>query len=267
MKSLFYVLALITGLAASYFSHNNSKKHEEQTKLTKEVDGQNVFLETEIRELDKNVKKDTESLAGLRKDLSLTNANIDESESEVGLEERSLKQIVADLKRVRQEIEEKNKFVAEVEDAFAAEGVKFDEVGQYLEDLQAEQKELTTSYSELEANIETSEEKLVKNNGRIGDFEEKKAKRLQRMRSNAAEASVAAVNHDWGFVVVDLGNDFLVTTESELLVKRGSNMIGRLKLNAIEPGRIICDIDYASMVPGVAVQVGDKIFHGKPATR
>lgn len=267
MKSLFYVLALVAGLAAGYFSYSNSEKHAEQTKATKELDGANIFLENQIRDLDTEIKNDTDTLATLRKDLSLTNATIDETNSEITLEQRSLKQIEADLARVRQEIEEKNQFIAKVEKEFASEGVKFDEVAQYLEDLQSNKKSLTATYGELEANIEISEEKLAKNNGRIDDFKDKKAKRLKRMLSNAAEASVAAVNHDWGFVVVDLGNDFIVTAESELLVKRGSRMIGKLKLNAIEPARMICDIDYASMVPGVAIQVGDKIFHGKPATR
>ncbi len=267
MKSLFYVLALVAGLAASYFSYNNSQKHTKLTEDTKEIEKKNVFLDGEIRDFDSKIKTNTADLASLEKELNLIGANVDEIDGELAIEERDFKQLEADLLKVSAEIEETNLIVKKTEDAFSAEGVQFDEAGKYIEDLESKKNGLSQTFSELEANIETAEEKLVANSSRMSDLEEKQVQRQQRLRSNGAEATVTAVNHDWGFVIVDLGKDFVVTSESELLVKRHSNLIGKLKLNSIETGRIVCDIDYDTIMPGVAVQVGDKIFHGKPATR
>lgn len=267
MKSLFYVLTLVAGLAASYFSYNNSQKHKELTAETKEAERKNVHLDGEIRDFDDKIKNDAEELSALEKELSLIGANVDEVDGELAIEERDFKQLEADLLKVSAEIEETNLIVKKVEDVFSAEGVQFDEAGKYIEDLENKKNSLSQSFGELEANIETAEEKLVANNSRMSDLEEKQVQRQQRLRSNGAEATVTAVNHDWGFVVVDLGKDFVVTAESELLVKRHSNLIGKLKLSSIETGRIVCDIDYDTMMPGVTVEVGDKIFHGKPVTR
>jgi hypothetical protein len=51
-----------------------------------------------------------------------------------------------------------------------------------------------------------------------------------------------------------------------LIVKRGADFIGKVNINAIEGKRIIADIDYRSMKPGMVVQAGDSVILAKPVT-
>jgi hypothetical protein len=73
-------------------------------------------------------------------------------------------------------------------------------------------------------------------------------------------AMIVAVNNDWGFVVIDGGEDKGITADAKLLVTRGSDTIGRLSIIGVEGNKTVANIDQKSMRPGVAVAPGDRVI-------
>jgi hypothetical protein len=75
---------------------------------------------------------------------------------------------------------------------------------------------------------------------------------------------VVAVNPGWNFVVVDVGDRRGATINAPLLVMRGGQMVGRLKITSVEPATSIADIIPGSVTRGQSVQPGDRIvFAGR----
>jgi len=75
------------------------------------------------------------------------------------------------------------------------------------------------------------------------------------------EGRVLAVNPAWNFVVLSIGDKSGVVNNSELLVKRGGQLLGKVRVTAVEPSTSIADIVANSMPAGVSVQPGDSVIY------
>jgi len=91
--------------------------------------------------------------------------------------------------------------------------------------------------------------------------------RANRIGTNSREAVVTAVNNRWGFAVLNLGKNQGFEPTSNLLVKRGSRLIGRLKVASIEPSQTIANFDRESITAGVRIRPGDRVIVEVPATK
>ena len=92
------------------------------------------------------------------------------------------------------------------------------------------------------------------------------ASRDARIRRNAMESVVTAVNDDWGFVIIGAGSNTGFTPQTKLIIKREGRMIGEVKPSSIEPSQTIAEIDQDSIAPGVRIQPGDRVILSEPAT-
>ena len=95
---------------------------------------------------------------------------------------------------------------------------------------------------------------------------ERDAARNSRMRRNAMESVVTAVNEDWGFVVIGAGSNTGFTPQTKLLVKRDGRLIAEVQPSSIEPSQTIAEIDKDSVAPGARIQPGDRVILSTPAT-
>jgi len=61
-------------------------------------------------------------------------------------------------------------------------------------------------------------------------------------------------------VIINAGAEQGVAPESSLLVVRGNNRIGRLRIVSVEPQVTVADIMPGSVVPGASLMVRDKVI-------
>lgn len=126
-----------------------------------------------------------------------------------------------------------------------------------LEDrLTSQQAELTS----LKDDYRTTDTEVEKNTGRIADLQEEEVERRQRVALNGMEAMVIAINRDYGFVIVNAGSDIGVTSDASLLVQRGVDRIGRLRIRQVDKKVTIADIIPGSVSPGAQIMVRDKVI-------
>ena len=104
------------------------------------------------------------------------------------------------------------------------------------------------------------EKKIDTNEGVISRFVESQAKRSRGIARNSSEPTITAVNQDWGFCVFNAGKNLDITKESKVLVKRGANILGRLKIIAVEDTKTVANIDFGTMADGATVLPGDKVI-------
>ncbi len=77
--------------------------------------------------------------------------------------------------------------------------------------------------------------------------------------SGAIVGKVAAINASWNFVVLNVGENNGLTKDSEMMVTRNGQTIGKIKITSVEPLTSIGDIIPNSVTPGAAIQVGDEV--------
>lgn len=126
----------------------------------------------------------------------------------------------------------------------------------------------------LKEKIANQEEKIVALNGekKILEEEVSKAKSdlltVQALIEKVPEGQlppgvsgrIAKVNRDWNFVVLDIGYNSGVVPNGELVVYRGNQMIGRIKVTSASP-----DTSVANILPEWQQSVmrpGDKVLNG-----
>lgn len=73
------------------------------------------------------------------------------------------------------------------------------------------------------------------------------------------QSSIKKAYNQWGFVVVNGGNDQGVVNRAQLAVYRRGQPICRLLVTSVEPGETVADIVAGSLAPGQMVQVGDTV--------
>ena len=105
------------------------------------------------------------------------------------------------------------------------------------------QSDLNASHTQLEA--------LVK---------EKNDRMALKMR-NGLEGRILAVNQAWNFVVLNLGDKNGVVGNAEMLIKRGNQLVGKVRVTSVEPSTSIADIVANSVPRGVSIQPGDNVIY------
>ncbi len=120
--------------------------------------------------------------------------------------------------------------------------------------------EKQNSKSELEASLASVQSARAKQEERVKQGEANQIVRAQQVALNGLEATVIAVNRDYGFVMVNAGKNYGVTAESSLLVKRGNERVARLRIVSLEPNMVVCDIITESLAEGAKISPGDKVI-------
>ncbi|MEI6349655.1 MAG: hypothetical protein WCP06_00955 [Verrucomicrobiota bacterium] len=104
--------------------------------------------------------------------------------------------------------------------------------------------------------------KLAETESRAKSLEEEKARRDASLSKPGLEGKVLAVNPNWNFVVLSVGDRQGVAMNSTFVVKRGSSMIAKLRITSVEPSTAIADIVRGSGPKGTAVEPGDVVIFG-----
>ena len=115
------------------------------------------------------------------------------------------------------------------------------------------------------AELETLNTKLGEDNktleGKLEDSRKIARDNLVKENLKGLTGRVLAVNQAWNFVVLSLGNKKGIESNMEFLVKRGSNLIGKVRITTVEPATSIADIIPASLSRGLSIQPGDEIIY------
>lgn len=74
------------------------------------------------------------------------------------------------------------------------------------------------------------------------------------------QGTVLAVNQAWYFVVLNLGGRQGIAKNTEMLVQRGNQLIGKVRVTSIETSTSIADIVVRSLPRGLSVMPGDAVI-------
>jgi len=264
MAKLFLGLAIVVTLAAAVLGFLGKDKIDRLQGVLKET-------RQTLARTDATLKRTEGELAKNKEDLLAANTKIETQTTEItGLkkdkEEAVLKLATAEMAR--------DKAVADLTDAekkltemtpkgpgaVAGDSIEVTTLKADLEKSKAELAEKSQMVETLNRNKADADEKLSAVN-----------KEVERYRAGVTRqgltGKILAVNPGWNFVVLSVGDRQGAATGGIMIVTRGGEAIGRVRITSIEPSTSIADIVPGSIRRGVTVQPGDAVVYEGPRTK
>jgi hypothetical protein len=104
-------------------------------------------------------------------------------------------------------------------------------------------------------------EKIKAAQDRVTALEEEKKRHESGINAPGVHGTVLASNQAYNFVVLNMGERQGVVPNSEMLVMRQGELIGKIRISSVEPTTSIGDIITNSLARGVQVQPGDTAIY------
>ena len=268
IKSIIYLVVIVATLAWGWFSYGDMKQFEQDKDKREALDGLNDNRKVNIKKTKKDAKAMEGQLKLAKSKLNDAENGLDNAKSKLKLSKNEAAKWKSDIATQTEKLDKVKDLIESIKKAFAdlGEDIELNQIPALVQKLEDDLKKANKDLEELQALTEAADTRVASNNTQITDLDVRIAKRADRMKGNSAQGRITAVNHDWGFVTIEIPSNMPVTAEAKLMIKRGMSYIGNLKINAIEGRRIVADIDYKSMTPGLVVQPGDHVILAKPVT-
>jgi len=180
-------------------------------------------------------------LSGAQSELEKSKGQVAQLTSDRTSLEAQVTQLTADLQAKTQEQEQKGSAGSST----PAEATS---------DEQAQLAEQQTLITKLQADLDSARSQLA-------SLTNEKQDRMRKKMRNGLEGRVLAVNPAWNFVVLSLGDKNGVVSNAELLVKRGTQLIGKVRVTSVEPSTSIADIVANSVPQGTVISPGDDVIY------
>jgi len=261
MQKILIILAAVLSLAAAglgFLNRSNLIKVKETlTAKTSELDAANK----------KNVSVTTELKAANEKSALATTDSESKTATNIELTEQLTKR-TSQLADAQKESADKDASVAQMKTDTAAKDARITELetkvnttAQPGNDPTVELKKQLEEKDILATSLQT---KLKDQDSLLSALKEREAQRRTKSMRNGLEGRILAVNPSWNFVVLSLGDRNGVVNNAEMLIKRGSQLIGKVRITSVEPSTSIADIVANSVRQGLAVQPGDTVIYTGP---
>lgn len=109
--------------------------------------------------------------------------------------------------------------------------------------------------------ISQLQQKLDNQTSELSKYRQADEDRKMGLMRPGTEGKILAVNPAWNFVVLSLGDKNGVVNNAELLIKRGRQLIGKVRVTSVEPSTSIADIVSNSVPQGVVINPGDRVIY------
>lgn len=251
-------IAAVCLAAAAYFAFisQNDIKAEREAKATAD---KNLALVGEQRKAAaESLQNKQTQLATLTKDLEKTKQDVVSAEAEVlekaaalDLAKKNLEQTAQQLTAVEKKIEE----AGDIEKLLA-------QVNALKKDKEAAEGEVATQTQA----VAQAQEKVSQLNKEIERNRDIDARARKGELDPTFTARITQAFAQWGFAVLNKGNAGGVVANAELDVKRGENVVAKLKVRNVEQAISVVDIVPGSIAQGDVLRAGDVVVPG-PVTK
>ena len=260
MQKILVLVAVIFSLAAAALGYlNRSKLIETKTQAASYKD-----------QSDDNARKLQKTSA----DLKTANEKfsvLDADSQKVATENTDLKSQVSKdtslLADLQKQISDKDSQIAQQKTDMAAKDSRISELESKASQAAqpaAPSDDLKKQLAETELLNSSLQTRLKEQDGQLLSLKEKEAQRKAKTLRIGLEGKILAVNSSWNFVVLSLGDRNGVVNGAEMLIKRGSLLVGKVRITSVEPSTSIADIVPNSIRGSLAVQPGDTVIYSGP---
>lgn len=218
-------------------------------------------LTTNLADTKQNLAKTTATLKTTQNDLATAKADDEATKSQLATVQTNLDAATKQVTDLTAQIADRDAQIKTLKASTGTTGpaiapgpgVDVDKLNAQLKDAQAQIAELNTVKDSLTEKAKDAESRADELQKKV-DYETGKKVR------NGLEGEVLAVNQGWNFVVLSIGDRQGAVNNAEMILKRGGNEIGKVRITSVEPSTSVADIIPGSLARGVRVQPGDRVI-------
>lgn len=251
MAKILLIVAIVVSAATAVLGFMNQSSFKETKAQLEQTDAS-------LQSAKKSLADTTKKLTDTEEQLSATTADKEQLASAVEAAKAEASKAAAAQKAAEGEL-------ADAQKALADANAEIDRLKTEVVAGGSSQEIATPGDSErvaeLEAMVAKLESDITTAKARVAELEGKEAARRQGLMAKGLEGQVLAVNPAWNFVVLSIGDRQGVTNNAELLLKRGNQYLGKVRVTSVEPSTSIADIVANSLPTGVSVQPGDSVIY------
>ncbi len=253
---LFSSLAALCLAVAAYYAFISKDDINNELALEKRAKANLAEAKGQHKKFDEVLETKKQQELALTKELETVKTAMAAAESDAKEKEAALELAKKNLEEISQQV--------------AAVQAKIDEAGD-IEKLLAQVASLKKEKESAELEVTNQTQALAAVAGKIGaiDAETAKFKELDaRQRKGTMEpgfeARISQSFGEWGFAVLNKGNAGGVIANADLEVKRGKDVVAKLKVKNVENAISVVDVVPGSMGAGDALRAGDLVVVSAP---
>jgi cell shape-determining protein MreC len=254
-------IAICLGAAVLGFL-NRGKLMDTRAELESKT-SQLATTQQQLAEANKDIEGKKEEIANLNSEkeqlgaeLGETKGNLAKAKEEAAAAAEKATTLESELSAMKSESEAKDARIAELE-AQAAGGT---DATAALEG-GADTKALETELEEVRTLLTAAQDRNTGLEAQLAEFKRKETARQKSQMRQGVQGTILAVNQAWNFVVLSIGDRQGVVNNAEMLVQRGGQLLGRVRVTSVEPSTSIADIVVRTVPRGFSVMPGDTVIY------
>ncbi len=236
---------------ASYFAWENSNQVKAEKELLARAETNHQQTLDRKKEAEEVQERKIGQLAQLEKDRDATKEEVVKATAEAQEKEGALALLKSNLDQVTQQVkalEEK------IRDAGDIQGL-IDQIAEMKKDEAAAEGEVANKDQALAQ----AQQRLESLKDQVRAYEQMEERIRRGVVDKDFTARVAGVFDTWGFVVLNKGNNGGVFANALLDVKRGQDVIAKLRVKNVEPVTSVADVVAGSLAEGQVIRSGDLV--------
>lgn len=256
MKKLVMVLGILAMAGAAALGVMNMKTLQSEQKLLEEAS-------SDYRDSTEENGKVTDNLTTAREDRRAAKDERDDTSAQLSVLNNTLARQNSEIMKLKASIEKATLKKKEIDIIIAKVGGGATTVEEVQQQVQKQKDTLAMRENEVQSvmvELDMKNKEVAGIEGQVRELQDKRSQHKRNVALNGLEATVIAVNRDWGFVMVNVGKGLGVSAEASLLVKRGGERIARLRITDISDEVLMSEVIDGSLSEGARVLPGDKVI-------
>lgn len=262
MQKILLLAAIVFSLGAASLGLMNRSKFLDARAQKDRFQAESVSNAKKAEKFSTDLKAANEKLAVTGSDVEKTAAELMELKSEVS-------KSTAVLTDLQKQLADRDSLIAQQKTDMAAKDGRISELEtkatQVMQPTNAASEDLRKQLEEKDLLNSSLQTKLKEQESQISTLREREALRKSKSLRPGLEGRILAVNTSWNFVVLSLGDRNGLVNGAELLIKRGAQLIGKVRITSVEPSTSIADIVSNSIRGPFTVQPGDTVIYSGPS--
>lgn len=237
--------------AACYFAWSNQNDFKQETRRKEAAESNLKLVEKRKAEGDEALTAKQALLATLEKDRNTMKEEVVKLAAEAQEKEAALAVIKGNLEQVTQQVTSLEKKIEEAGD--------ITKLVAQMQSLEKEQQNAAGAVANQAQRLANTKEQIESMNKQVVSVREAAVRASKGIVDPEFTARVAQYFPEWDFAVLNKGNAGGVFANADLEVKRGRNVIARLKVRNVEQGTSVAELVPGTLAAGQAIQTGDMV--------
>ena len=236
---------------ACYFAWANQKSLVEERKRETYATANLAELKTHIVQAEEAKKNREGQLATANMDLETTKTAVVDTTAKAQTKEQELAVVKTNLDQVTKIVNDLEKQIADAGDIEALLA--------QIESIKKERAEAEAALANQVQQLASAQERVTSLTNAAKEAEDREARGRRGIVDDDFTAKVAYAYTDWGFVVLNKGNGGGVFANADLEVKRGKDVVAKLKVRDVEQNSSVADLVKGSLAEGERIRPGDMV--------